>query len=71
MQNQFHRTQCESQRDRLKINEPVNAGALRYCLTAYALLNIQSRESKHWITELLASPLPGVSLCVCVFYVRV
>lgn len=24
---------AESQRDGLKINEPVNAGALRYCLT--------------------------------------
>lgn len=53
----------ESQRDRLKINEPVNAGALCYCLTAHFVkYSISGKQTLDPWTFSFTSPW-----CVCVF----
>ncbi len=55
----------ESQHDRLKINEPVNAGTLCYCLTTrFVKYSISGKQTLDPWTFSFTSP--GVCVCVCV-----
>lgn len=58
---------AESRRDRLKINEPVNAGALRYCLTArFVKYSISGKQTSDPWTFSFTSPW---CVYVCVVFV--
>ncbi len=59
----------ESQHDRLKINEPVNAGTLCYCLTAHFVkYSISGKQTLDPWTSSFTSPwCVCVCVCVCVY----